>query len=156
MLLVQENAEGLSQKRDEILVFFTYETAVAVHDVGSGLDVAMTARTQVTWVRKKSHAMGAWFRMTLGALAQRDIEVPMYLSHPPPFGYDGWILFFLSGLWFRNCRPLLVPWLNDVIHWSSWVFSSNASRDVKGFQKFCTCTLARSRDVNLTDNVMSL
>jgi len=48
MLPVQENTEGLPQKRDEILVFFIHEMTVAVHDVGSGLDVAMTARTQVT------------------------------------------------------------------------------------------------------------
>jgi len=41
MLLVQANAEGLSQKRGEILVFrFIHKTS---HDVDSGFDAAMTA-----------------------------------------------------------------------------------------------------------------
>jgi len=112
----------VTETRWNFSLLYTW-TAVAVHDVGSGLDVAMTIRARVTWVRKESHAMSAWFRMALGALAQRDIEVPIYLSHPPPFRYDGWTLFFLLGLRFRNCRPLLVPWFKDVVHWSKQDFS---------------------------------
>jgi len=129
MLLVQANAEGLSDSNRSSGLY------MAVHDAGSGFDIVVATRAQVVWIRKEFYSpMGAWFRMALDTLAQRDTEVPMCLSHPPPLRYGGWILFFRLNL-------RLVPWLNDVIHWSRhdfWDLFLSASRDVKGFRLWRT------------------
>ena len=112
-------------------------SAAAVRDVSSGFDVVVATRARVVWIRKESHSVFTYGCVIQNnALVQRDTEVLMCLSHLPPFGYENWIFFFWLSLKFRNCRPWLVPWLNEVIHWSwhnFWNLSLSASRDVKGF-----------------------
>ena len=62
--------------------------------------------------------IGAWLRIALVVLAQSETEDPIWLSHPPPLIYDGWIHFFLLILSCKNWWSLLCLWLKMVIHWS--------------------------------------